>query len=364
MRKIEVKLSHTAYPIYIGDGILQTFNEVLRSHYQGDQIAVITNRTIFDLHGQKLMEQLPQDAQLLTIFVPDGEQAKSFAHLQEVYTRLLENRFERGALILAFGGGVVGDLAGFVAATYLRGVAFAQVPTTLLAQVDSSIGGKVGINHPLGKNLIGAFKQPLFVFSDTALLQTLDDSEIRCGMGEVIKYGLALNATLFSYLEEHLDVALQRKADVLQYLVEASAAEKVAIVEQDEKEAGLRMVLNFGHTFGHALEAEYHFGQIKHGEAVVLGMKCALHYARQIELLPEPEYQRGMALLNRVPIPFEPAVLDIEALVKRMTLDKKVKQGRVRLVLIDRIGHYVFHTAENTHLLKNAFEILLNSNSR
>ncbi len=359
MQQIDVNLKYERYPIFVGSGIMPKFNDVLRTFYKDDQIAVITNKKIFGLHGQKLMEQLPEDAQILTVFVPDGEKAKSSDQLQKVYTQLLENRFERGSLILAFGGGVVGDLAGFVAATYLRGVAFAQVPTTLLAQVDSSIGGKTGINHPLGKNLIGAFKQPLFVFSDTQLLQTLDDAEIRCGLGEVIKYGLVLNKKLFEYLKKNLEKALQKDEAVLQYLVFASANEKVKIVMQDEKEAGLRMALNFGHTFGHSLEAEYHFGQIKHGEAVILGMKCALEYSKMINLLPADEYEQGLALLNRVPIPFEPTVLNMDALVKRMALDKKVKHGRVRLVLMPRIGEYRFHRAENSNLLKMAFEVLL-----
>ena len=360
MQQIDVNLGPQSNPVFVGNGILEQFNKILRTYYQGDQIAIITNEKIFALHGQTLMDQLPEDVQILTVFVPDGEKAKSFEQLQDVYTQLLENHFERGCLIIAFGGGVVGDLAGFVAATYLRGVGLVQVPTTLLAQVDSSIGGKTGINHSLGKNLIGAFKQPLFVFSDAKVLQTLDDAEIRCGLGEVIKYGFMLNRTLFEYLEINLAKALQKDEPILQHLISVSALEKANVVMQDEREAGLRMVLNFGHTFGHALEAEYHFSQIKHGEAIILGMKCALEYARLINLLPKEEYQRGMALLNRVPIPFESAVLDMNALVNRMALDKKVKHGKVRLVLIRKIGEYVFHSVDNTNLLRQAFEILLN----
>ncbi len=358
MQRIDLHLEKESYPIFVGSGIFDQFNKILRTYYAGDQIAVITNEKVFALHGATLMDQLPADVQILQVFVPDGEKAKSFEQLQEVYTRLLENRFERGSLIIAFGGGVVGDLAGFVAATYLRGVALVQVPTTLLAQVDSSIGGKTGINHPLGKNLIGAFKQPLFVFSDAHVLQTLDDAEIRCGLGEVIKYGMVLNRSLFEYLTNHLEKALHKDDSVLQHLILESAKEKARIVMQDEKEGGLRMVLNFGHTFGHALEAEYHFGELKHGEAVILGMKCALHYARLIKLLPESDFKQGLSLLNRVPIPFDASALNIEALVQRMTLDKKVKQGKVRLVLMKRIGAYAFHRVENINLLKQAFEIL------
>ena len=358
MDKIDVILRHTQYPIFIGKGIWKRFGGILQQYYHGRQIAVISNQKIWQLHGQKLESQLPAEAQKLFLFVPDGERAKSFKELQKLYTQLLENRFERGSLIIGFGGGVVGDLAGFVAATFLRGVAFVQYPTTLLAQVDSSIGGKVGINHPLGKNLIGAFKQPLFVFSDVQLLQTLPRAEIRCGLGEVIKYGLSLNKTLFEYLERHLKAALKKEEQVLQHLVKVSAGEKAQVVMADEKEANLRMVLNFGHTFGHALEAEYHFGRLKHGEAVILGMQCALHFARQQGFLNETDYERGLALLNQVPIKFDGSTLDPEHLVKRMTLDKKVKGGKIRLVLIKAIGRYFFQEAQDVKALREAFEFL------
>ena len=358
MEQIEVKLSHSQYPIFVGAGIWPQFGKVLKQFYQGNQIAVISNQTIWRLHGDKLESQLPDEAQKRVFFVPDGEKAKSFEHLQNLYSQLLENRFERGSLVIGFGGGVIGDLAGFVAATFLRGVHFVQYPTTLLAQVDSSIGGKVGINHSMGKNLIGAFKQPLFVFSDTALLQTLPDAEIRCGLGEVIKYGLSLDPELFEYLESHLPQALEKDEGVLNHLIRKSAQIKANIVMQDEKEANLRMVLNFGHTFGHALEADYQFSTLKHGEAVALGMKCALHFARLQGFLNKANYDRGLQLLNRMPIPFDAQQLNRERLVERMTLDKKVKGGKIRLVLIKAIGQHFFHTVEDVSLLKKAFEIL------
>ncbi len=358
MRQINVDLKYCKYPIFVGSGITNSFGSILRKYYAGRQIAVITNERIFNLHGAGLTDQLPKDAEIVTLFVPDGEHAKSFEHLQNLYTRLLENHFERGSLIIAFGGGVVGDLAGFAAATYLRGVQLVQYPTTLLAQVDSSIGGKVGINHPLGKNLIGAFKHPLFVFSDARLLQTLPDAEIRCGMGEVIKYGFILNKDLFEYLERNLEKALQKEDEVLRRLVLISAGEKAKVVMRDERESRLRMVLNFGHTFGHALETEYHFSEIKHGEAVILGMKCALEFAADSGFLSKQEQRRGMALLNRVPVKFDSSAVNPDRLVERMTLDKKVKDGKIRLVLIEQIGKYFFHSVEDKNLLKQAFGIL------
>ena len=253
---------------------------------------------------------------------------------------------------------MVGDLAGYAAATYLRGVDFVQVPTTLLAQVDSSIGGKVGINHPLGKNLIGAFKQPLFVYADISTLQTLPDEEIRCGLGEVIKYGFILNKELFTYLEKNLDKALRKDTAVLRHLVEVSAAEKARVVAEDERESNLRMILNYGHTFGHALEAEMQFSGIKHGEAVILGMQCALHYQRLTQTISDEDYNRGMALLKRVPISYPREKLNPARLVEHMTLDKKVKDKNIRLILLDKIGRYRIDTTRNKQLLEEAFRVL------
>ncbi len=355
---VNVSLKQNPYPIYIGTGILEQFASVLAKHRSAGQIAVISSQNILDLWGKPFLSNFPDGQQVLVLTVPDGEQAKSQQQVWELYTRLLENRFERRSLIVALGGGVVGDLAGFVAATYLRGVDFIQVPTTLLAQVDSSIGGKTGINHPLGKNLIGAFKQPLFVFSDVAVLQTLPDAELRCGLGEVIKYGFILNRGLFSYLEENLDKALQRDLPVLQELVRISSQEKADVVAKDEKEQNLRMILNFGHTFGHALEAEFGFSGLKHGEAVILGMQCALYYNYLRGRMAPEEFDRGMALLKRVPVAFERSKLNPEKLVERMAVDKKVKNQQVRLILVDRIGSYRIAEADSRQALLEAFDIL------
>jgi len=359
MKKITVDLKDQNYPIFIGQNILDEFASVFREHVNTKQIAIISSDSIFALYGEQLKTKLPEDCQIIELIVPDGEQTKSNKYLQDLYTLLLENRFERKSTIIALGGGVIGDLAGFVAATYLRGINFVQVPTTLLAQVDSSIGGKTGINHPLGKNLIGAFKQPDFVFIDIDFLKTLPADEIRCGMGEVIKYAFIQDNTLFEYLENNLENALQGDPTILEHLVTASANQKADVVAKDEKESGLRMILNFGHTFGHALEAEFGYSRLKHGEAVILGMKCALKYSQEIKILNTQDYKRGTDLLNRVPLNYDKNKLDIDKLVERMFLDKKVSNKKIRLVLVDKIGSYVIKEQSDINLIRAAFEILI-----
>ncbi len=359
MQMISVNLNHTNYNIYVGRALLPELAHLLEKHQKARQIAIITTRWIYEQFGPRIQSGFRKDVQLLPIFVPDGEGAKSFEQLQHIYTRLLEHKYERSSVILALGGGVIGDLAGFAAATYLRGVSLVQVPTTLLAQVDSSIGGKVGINHALGKNLIGAFKQPLFVLSDIETLQTLPEEEIRCGMGEVIKYGFISNRELFAYLEAHLEAALRKDMSTMEYLVKVSAEEKGKVVEQDEKEQNLRMILNFGHTFGHALEAEFNFSRLKHGEAVILGMKCALSFARSEGMLPGSDYERGMRLLNRMPVHYDPNRIQSDRLLQRMMVDKKVQNSQMRLVLIDRIGSPKIYIAEDAKCIKQAYNVLI-----
>jgi 3-dehydroquinate synthase len=338
--------------------MLSDFAVMLQRHTQTKQAAIISNERVFNLYGESLLSGFPEDIKVKTFLVPDGEEAKSIGELDKLYTQMLENKFERSAVVVALGGGVVGDLAGFLAATFLRGVRFVQVPTTLLAQVDSSIGGKTGINHPLGKNLIGAFKQPEFVFSDVSVLQTLDDEEVRCGLGEVIKYGFILNRSFFGQLEERLNGLLEKNTDDLQEVVYISSGEKARIVEKDEKESRLRMVLNFGHTFAHALEREFSYSGLKHGEAVVLGMKCALLYEKEYGTLPKSDFDRGMNLLNRIPVVYDKSRIDIDKLTDYMFFDKKVKDGNIRLVLTPEIGRYRFETVADVNRIKPLWEIL------
>jgi 3-dehydroquinate synthase len=359
MTQIPVELKDNSYPIYVGQNILGKFGVLFNEYITTKQIAIISSKNIFTLYGAQLKKSLPEGVTVIELILPDGEHVKSDKYVQELYTGLLQNKFERSSTIIALGGGVIGDLAGFVAATYLRGIHFVQVPTTLLAMVDSSIGGKTGINHPLGKNLIGAFKQPKFVFSDIAFLNTLPADEIRCGMGEVIKYAFIQDKELFTYLENNLEKALSGDLEVLSDLVDISARQKARVVAADEKESGLRMILNFGHTFGHTLEAEFGYGQIKHGEAVILGMKCALAYSKEIGLFGEAEYNRGMALLNRVPVKYDHKKIKIENLLNHMQLDKKVSNKNIRLILLETIGSFKIKEKSDTKTIKEAFRILI-----
>ncbi len=354
MKTVDVNLPHSRYPIYIGEGILSELPRLLRENKADKQLLIISNPTVWKLYGDTMRRLLPDARYML---VPDSEKAKSNEELQRIYTEMLEQHFERSATVLAFGGGVVGDLAGYVAATYLRGVKLVQIPTSLLAQVDSSIGGKTGINHPMGKNLIGAFKHPLFVLSDCSLLKTLPAEELRCGLGEVIKYGFIGNPGLFNFLEDNLQKALASDAETLNHIVYLSSQQKARVVEQDEQEKGLRMILNFGHTFGHALEAEFAFSGLRHGEAVILGMRCALHYARKRQLLQEADYRRGVALLRQVPVTFDARRINPQKLLQRMALDKKVKDGNIRLVLVSQIGSWLVEDKADEQLIRDAFTI-------
>jgi 3-dehydroquinate synthase len=359
MKSINVNIPGASYPVYIGSDIISQFADVFHRKTDAKQVAVISNPNVFKLYGQAIKKKLAGQAQVIDLIVPDGEKTKSAEYLQQLYTGLLENRFERKSCIIALGGGVIGDLAGYVAATYLRGINLVQMPTSLLAQVDSSIGGKVGINHPLGKNLIGAFKQPSFVFSDISFLKTLPAEEIRCGLGEIIKYGFIGDVNLFEYLEDNIDKALRADPLVMLHLVKVCSKQKAAIVEQDEKEGGLRMILNFGHTFGHALEAEFGYQKLKHGEAVILGMKCALNYAQLIKKMSIENYKRAISLLDRVPISYDKSKIKTDKLLERMYVDKKVVNENIRLILIDKIGSCKIEKGSDPALIKKAFEVLI-----
>lgn len=359
MHKINVPIPNEAYPIYVGKNALENFNVSFSKHCSAKQIAIVTTKQLYHLYGKTLKAQIPHNAQVITLFVPDGETSKSTDELNNLYTGLLQAKFERSSVVIALGGGVIGDLAGYLAATYLRGIQLIQVPTSLLAQVDSSIGGKTGINHPLGKNLIGSFKQPLFVYSDISVLKTLPADELRCGMGEVIKYAFIGDSALFEYLETHLEQALQGKTDVLQHVVHVAAQQKADVVARDVRESNLRMILNYGHTFGHALEAELGYGILKHGEAVILGMQCALYYAFKAGSMAKAQYEKGIALLNKVPISFDKTKTDSLALIKRMQLDKKVTNSKIRLILCDTIGHTYQENDPDHALIEAAFNHIL-----
>jgi 3-dehydroquinate synthase len=337
METVSVALGSRAYPIHIGASLIER-SELYAPHV-GACAAVVTNPVVAALYLARVRAALERTgARVAEIVVEDGERAKGWATLERVFDALLDARLGRDAAIVALGGGVVGDLAGFAAAVYQRGVRFVQVPTTLLAQVDSAVGGKTAINHARGKNMIGAFHQPLAVVSDVATLDSLPDRELRAGLAEVIKHGVALDPPFFAWLESHIDKLLARERGALIYAVRRSCELKAAVVAEDERETGRRALLNLGHTFGHAIEAATGFGPWLHGEAVAAGMAMAAHLSARAGTLPGAAVERITALISRAGLPIRPPQLARERWHELIALDKKSADGRVRFVLLEAIG--------------------------
>lgn len=323
---------------------------------------VITCKTVNDLYGNAVSSFLKNcgadDFDIMVL--PDGEATKSLRYLSEVYDRLVEKRFERSDFIIAFGGGVIGDIAGFAAATYLRGINFIQVPTTLLADVDSSVGGKTGIDHPKGKNLIGAFYQPKAVLIDVDLLKTLDKRELINGFAEVIKYGAALDAVFFAELEKSYEKVLSYGEDVLTRIIERSCSIKAEVVKQDEKETGLRSVLNFGHSLGHAIETLYNYETVKHGEAIAIGMVFAADLSKKMGLCSEDTVKRIRNLIKNSGLPSNIPRFTPEQYINAMKLDKKVSEKQIKFVLLKDIGRYEFRKLDFEFILNFLRESFLN----
>ncbi len=336
---LHVELGHSRYPITIGSGLLGDA-ALLDARIAGRDLLVVTNTTVAPLYLGKLRAALG-DRRIAECVLPDGEQHKTLATAARVLDALVEAKLNRDATVLALGGGVVGDIAGFAAACYQRGVGYVQLPTTLLAQVDSSVGGKTGVNHPGGKNLIGAFHQPLAVVADTDTLATLSDRELRAGLAEVIKYGCVWDTPLFDWLELHVDALLRREAPALAHAIGRSCAIKADVVARDERETSLRAILNFGHTFGHAIEAATHYERYLHGEAVGLGMLIAADLSQRLGLIDHTARERVRELLRRAGLPVETPRIGAARALELMQMDKKVLAGSVRLVLLDRLGHAV-----------------------
>jgi 3-dehydroquinate synthase len=338
METLQVALAERSYPIHIGSGLL-AHAELIVAHLPQPRVVIVTNPTVGALYLDGLTATLAgAGVSVLPVTVPDGESFKNWETLNTIFDALLTNRCERKTGLIALGGGVVGDLAGFAAAVYLRGVPFIQVPTTLLAQVDSSVGGKTGINHPLGKNMIGAFYQPRVVLADISTLDTLPPRELAAGLAEVIKYGLILDRAFFDWLEANMARLLAREPAALTHAVRRSCELKAQVVAQDERESGLRALLNLGHTFGHAIEAGLSFGTWLHGEAVAAGTVQAARLSQRLGWLSEAEVRRVVALLQRASLPTAAPDLGVERYLELMGLDKKVEGGRLRLVLLRRIG--------------------------
>jgi 3-dehydroquinate synthase len=336
MESLRVALGTRAYPIHIGAGLISAA-PLYAPYLAGGSAAIVTSEVVAPLYLSKVSKALGA-ARITEIVLPDGEQAKSWQALNRVFDALLKAHCGRDTLIVALGGGVIGDLAGFAAAVYQRGVAFVQVPTTLLAQVDSSVGGKTAINHALGKNMIGAFHQPRAVISDVATLDTLPERELRSGLAEVIKHGFALDAAFVDWLESHIEKLLTRDRDALTHAVRRSCELKARIVAEDERESGARALLNFGHTFGHAIEAGTGYGTWLHGEAVAAGMVMAAELSALMGHLKKSEVSRVRELLKRAGLPIEGPPLAPERMLELMALDKKVEKGRTRFVVLEAIG--------------------------
>jgi 3-dehydroquinate synthase len=340
MKELTVDLGERSYPIMIGHNLLQradSYTPWIRSK----QVMVVTNETVAPLYLNQVLSALG-DFQTAEVILPDGERYKNLDFLTHIFDALLQNRFDRSCTLLALGGGVIGDMTGFAAASYQRGVDFVQVPTTLLSQVDSSVGGKTGVNHPLGKNMIGAFHQPRCVVADTGSLNTLPDRELSAGLAEVIKYGLINDLEFLQWLEQNMTSLLNRDADALAYAIERSCQNKAAIVAADEREAGQRALLNLGHTFGHAIEAGMGYGEWLHGEAVAAGMCMAAEMSRRLGWISREEVERIRQLIEAAGLPVDPPEsLSGERFLELMAVDKKVQAGKLRLVLMKSLGQSV-----------------------
>ena len=338
MRTVTVGLGARAYPIHIGEGLLARADLIL-PHLPQRKVSVITNTTVAALYLDKFSAALRgAGVEIVPVVLPDGEEHKNWQTLNAIFDALLSNRCERKSAIIALGGGVVGDLAGFAAASYQRGVPFIQVPTTLLAQVDSSVGGKTAINHPLGKNMIGAFYQPGMVLADTALLDTLPARELSAGLAEVIKYGLIMDLPFLGWLEANIGKLNERDPAALAYAVTRSCENKAAVVAADERETGERALLNLGHTFGHAIETGLGFGTWLHGEAVAAGTMLAARLSERMGLLTHAEVRRMADLFVRAGLPVEAPSLGQDRYLELMGHDKKVENGKLRLVLLQSLG--------------------------
>jgi 3-dehydroquinate synthase len=350
MKTLTVDLGTRSYPIHIGQQLLQQ-PELVREHIHGRQVMVVSNETVAPLYLDTVLALL-DGFDVATVILPDGEQYKNLDTLNSIFDALLEQRFNRGCTLVALGGGVVGDIAGFAAASYQRGVAFLQLPTTLLAQVDSSVGGKTGVNHALGKNMIGAFHQPGCVLIDTDTLDTLDDRQLAAGIAEIIKYGLIHDADFFRWLEQRMGALKARDKEALAYAIEHSCQLKAAIVAADERESGQRALLNLGHTFGHAIETGTGYGSWLHGEAIATGMLMAADLSARHGWVSSAEVERIAALLQQANLPIQPpAEMDADRFTRLMAVDKKVLDGGLRLVLLKSIGEAVVTGDFETRLL-------------
>tara|TARA_B100001123_G_scaffold448650_1_gene610681 strand:- start:8201 stop:9295 length:1095 start_codon:yes stop_codon:yes gene_type:complete len=333
--KINVKTTSQKYLIHIGEGLVKNLNQILNESGSSERHVVISSQPIWSIHGSEIQTALGKTDLVL---IPDGETAKNLNTIATIYESLIKLGADRSTTIIAVGGGVLGDVAGFAAASFLRGIRLVHIPTTLLAQVDSSIGGKVGVNHQLGKNLIGAFHQPIAVIADPLFLQTLPRREFRAGLYEIVKYGVIASQSLFTQIHDGLDQVFDRKPEVLSKIIAESCQIKADVVSKDERESGIRRILNFGHTVGHAIEAVTEYRRFRHGEAVAYGMLAASYIAMKRDLFSSENHAALFSLISQMgPLP-SVSDLSISALLKAIHRDKKIIKGKLHMVLPIRLG--------------------------
>jgi 3-dehydroquinate synthase len=355
MKTLQVELGARSYPIHIGPGLL-AHPELVQPHVHGRQVLIVTNELVAPLYLDRAV-QLFSGFEVEALILPDGEETKSLQTAELIFTRLLQLRFDRKCTLVALGGGVIGDLTGFAAATYQRGVNFIQIPTTLLAQVDSSVGGKTGVNHPLGKNMIGAFYQPQCVLADTETLNTLEPRQLAAGIAEVIKYGLIRDPVFLAWIEKNIDKLNARDPTALSEAIERSCQNKAEVVAADEHEANQRALLNLGHTFGHAIEAGMGYGAWLHGEAVATGMLMAADLSQRMGWISEAEVTRTRDVIARGKLPVTgPKDLSNERYLELMAVDKKVEAGQIRLVLLKELGEAVLTADYDAALLQQTLD--------
>ena len=354
METLTVDLGDRSYPIHVGRGLLDQAG-LLTPFLQQRKVAIVTNTTVAPLYLERLADPLRRaGSEVVAIVLPDGERFKDWRTLNSIFDTLLERRCERSTTLIALGGGVVGDITGFAAACFQRGVPFIQAPTTLLAQVDSSVGGKTAINHPLGKNMIGAFHQPRLVLADTDTLDTLPDRELRAGLAEVIKYGLIRDLPFLEWLEVHLERLVARQPAELAEAICRACRNKAEVVAADERETGERALLNLGHTFGHAIETGVGYGEWLHGEAIAVGTMMAAEVSAQLDWIDRQDVMRAERIFRRAGLPVRGPALSVERYLELMQHDKKVQDGKLRLVLLRRIGRAVLSDAAPLAAIRTA----------
>ncbi len=359
MKTLKVELAERSYPIYIGNDLLSQ-KELLTKHIKRQEVLIVTNETIAPLYLNKVAALLAE-FKCESVVLPDGESYKTLEVMNQIFDKLLSQQFSRQVTLIALGGGVIGDMTGFAAACYQRGVPFIQIPTTLLSQVDSSVGGKTAVNHALGKNMIGAFYQPQCVVADTNTLNTLDDRQLASGIAEVIKYGLINDLAFFEWLEKNISALKQREPEALAYAIERSCQDKADIVAKDETEQDVRALLNLGHTFGHAIETGMGYGNWLHGEAIATGMLMAADLSVRLGWMPAEDVSRIRDVFIAAGLPVQsPEEMDCERFLSLMSVDKKVQDGVIRLVLLKGIGKAVIsddYDVEKLHATLKAFQV-------